>query len=178
VFDPNADMPEQELNLLQFTACLVAQAGASSAQIVWSDTRRIAGTARGSHGRPDYFRTETYFCDSARLVDRPEDWSGRFDPRRNWNGSDVATLPNQIGKHPVLFPPLQVLHRHCGHFRAAESAAKQDGNHGVVPRAAEGNTVKRAEQSLALVGGQPVPEPYAVLLNPPLPFGYRRRDPD
>jgi len=30
-------MPEQELNLLQFTAAIVAQLGAGAAQVVWGD---------------------------------------------------------------------------------------------------------------------------------------------
>jgi hypothetical protein len=58
-----------------------------------------------------------------------------------------------------------VLDAYAGHFRSAGPAAEQDGNHGVVPRAAQGSTVERAEQSLTLIGREPVPEPYAVLFN-------------
>ena len=68
----NAYMSEQELDLLKLSACLVAQSGTGTAEIVRRNA--IQTTFRGPrlYYAPDNFRAETTCRDPAGLVDRPK----------------------------------------------------------------------------------------------------------
>jgi hypothetical protein len=64
---------------------------------------------------PNHFRAEAVGCYSTRFVDGAEDGAvlntgfsypdgdGFGDPIGYWNGSNVATLPDQVGEYPVFF---------------------------------------------------------------------------
>jgi len=52
-------MAKQELNLFQLASGLVAEAGAGSAEIVWSDHTEAAISSRFANDRPDHFRGES-----------------------------------------------------------------------------------------------------------------------
>ena len=85
------------------------------------------------HNRPDHFWTEPVWRNSPRLVDRAEHGSGSHgrsghprlnggtDPVWNWNGSDVAALPDQISKDPMVFAPLEVGDRYSSKLRPGEA---------------------------------------------------------
>src|ERR1700722_5727939 len=68
----NAFMSEQELDLLKFSACFVAQSGTGTAEIVRRNP--IQTTFRGPrlYDAPYDFWTETARRDPAGLVDRPK----------------------------------------------------------------------------------------------------------
>ncbi len=65
-----------------------------------------------------------------RLVDRVEDRAIRdfrlrrpglqcaCNPERDWDGSNMAALADEIRGHPVFFPLLQILNTERGHFCA------------------------------------------------------------
>jgi hypothetical protein len=73
----NANMSEQELDLLKLSACLVAQSGTVTAEIVRRNA--IQTTFRGPrlHDEPYDFRTETACRDPAVLVHRPKNRADR-----------------------------------------------------------------------------------------------------
>jgi hypothetical protein len=65
----NADVPEQELNLLQFSARFVAQAGARAAEVMRGHTSEVARGAGLLHDTPDHLRAEAVRGNPSRLVD-------------------------------------------------------------------------------------------------------------
>jgi hypothetical protein len=138
-------MSEQELDLLKLSACLVAQSGAGTAEIVRRNA--IQTTFRGPrlYDAPDDFRAETTCRDPVGLVDRPEDRAGRdagsgqpavhrkLHPGRDWHRSNVTTLANKVGDDPVLFSLLEVFDGEPGYLRSPEATTEQNRDHGVVP---------------------------------------------
>jgi hypothetical protein len=86
----DAHVAEQKLNLFQFATCLVTQACASAAEIVWGNAGHRGFRTRVLHHTPDDFRAKAVRCDSARFVYRPKDCSrtqvrGRY-PRLQTRG--------------------------------------------------------------------------------------------
>src|SRR5262249_2697215 len=117
----DGDVPEEELDLIQFAAIKVAEARAGSPQVV----RRQPVGARASRRRPDYIHQHlgrhAISPDTASLVDRAEpralsDYRGRrpgvhrsLHPRWNRDRAYVARLSDEIGSDPVLLPLLDRL---------------------------------------------------------------------
>ncbi len=172
----HADVPEQELDLLQLATTLVAQPGARPTEVMRRHIAEIAGLARLLDNAPDDFRTEPTRGNSPGFVyrakDRPIDDSRLRHPRLessgnpewDWNGPNMTTLADQIGEHPVFFSLLQILNAQCCQFRATQSASQQHGDHGVISYSPEGVPVEYAEQTSSLLGGQPIAHPDAKLL--------------
>ena len=73
----DADMSEQELDLLELPAGLMTQTGTGATQIVRSNTIQPAFRAPSLHNSPDDLRTEAGLSDPAGLVDGPKNRAGR-----------------------------------------------------------------------------------------------------
>ena len=113
-------MAEQELNLLQFAAGLMAETGACPPEVVRREKWNLAVLGFPLHDTPNDLRAETCAPNSACLVDRTKEGAGSdsgslrpgvnssFYPIRDWNGSYVAALADKIGYDPVLLPLLYV----------------------------------------------------------------------
>jgi len=125
------DLSQQELNLLQFTAGLMAKASASSTKVVRSERLDFTVLCLLLHDTPNDFGTEASSPDSASLVDRTKENARRhpgssrpsvnsgFHPIRDWNSSYMAALTDKIGNDPVLLPLLDVLNSHSNQFSSA-----------------------------------------------------------
>ncbi len=70
------------------------------------------------------------------------------------DGSDA--LANKIGNHPVLLPLLDVFDFQRRQFRAAETAAQQNRECGVVALSAQNGNVRRPQKALALLRTKPI----------------------
>jgi hypothetical protein len=66
-------VPEQELNLFEFSPSLVTQARACSAKIVWRNVRQSALGRSLFDNTPNHFRAESVRRYSTRFVDSTED---------------------------------------------------------------------------------------------------------
>ena len=137
-------MPEQELNLLQFTTAVVAQLRTGPAEVVWRDmlqTRSLAAAsdhiphnvlrdATSPHlPLPCHRSEDSALCDVRRVCPVVE---GSFDPVRNGYGANVATFANQIHHGPVSLAHLDVVQLQTDQFRSAKPAAKQHGQHRII----------------------------------------------
>ena len=69
----DADVPQQELNLFEFSPGLVTQARACPAKIVRRNVRQSATSRSLSDYTPNYFRAESVWRYSTRFVDGTED---------------------------------------------------------------------------------------------------------
>jgi hypothetical protein len=124
------NVAEQKLNLLQFAAGLVTEAGASSPEVVWRERWDLTVLCLLLHDTPNDLGAEAGSPNSACLVDRKKS-TGRdsrglrpginpsFHPIRDWNGSYVAALADEIGDDPVFFSLLQVFNAQRSQFRPA-----------------------------------------------------------
>jgi hypothetical protein len=70
-------VPEQELNLFEFSPGLVTQARACAAKVVWRNVRESATGRSLFDNTPNHFRAEAVGRYSTRFVDGTEDSSGR-----------------------------------------------------------------------------------------------------
>lgn len=180
-------MSEQELDLLKLSACLVAQSGTGTAEIVRRNA--IQTTFRGPrlYDAAYDFRTETVCRDPAGLVDRPKNRAGRdassgqpvvdrkLDPGRDCHCSNVTTLANKIGDDPVLFSLLEVFDGELRYLRPPEATTEQTRDHCVVAFGTQVLTAERCEESLPLVRRQPIPDAHAMLLYALDPPDSRRK---
>ena len=125
------DVPQKELNLLQFTTSLMAKTGASPTEVVRSERRNLTVLCFLLYNTPNYLGAESGSPNPASLVDRAEERAGRnpggshpgvnssLHPIWDRNGSYVATLADKIGYNPVLLPLLYVFNAQCCQFRPA-----------------------------------------------------------
>jgi hypothetical protein len=87
-----------------------------------------------------------------------------LDPGRDWHRSNVTTLANEIGDYPMLFSLPEVLDGEARYFRPSEAATEENRDHGVVAFGTQVLTAERCEESLPLVGSQPIPDAHSMLL--------------
>ena len=73
----DADVPEQELNLFEFSTGLVTQARACAAKVVWRNVRKSATGRSLFDNTPNYFRAEAVGRYSTRFVDGTENGAFR-----------------------------------------------------------------------------------------------------
>jgi hypothetical protein len=111
----NGNVAEQELDLFEFTACLVAKPRTGSSQVVRCDGWQTAAFRARFHNSPDDLGRKTVSPDSACLVDGPQQWTsfdaGAKGPAvdrflysvRNGNRPDMATFSSQICDNPMAF---------------------------------------------------------------------------
>ena len=113
---------QQELNLLQLPATAVTQLSTGSPQVVGSNVLQPCAHAAGPDHIPHHILRDTLPPYLVRSGHGPEDSSlsypgGRrpfiergFDPLGNGNGTDVASLANQIHYGPVPLTHLDLMH--------------------------------------------------------------------
>jgi hypothetical protein len=180
-------MSEQELNLLKLSACLVAQSGTCTAEIVRRDAIQTTFRGPSLYDAPYDFRTETACRDPASLIDRPKNRAGRdassgqpvvdrkLDPGRDGHRSNVTTLANKIGDDPVLFSLLKVFDGESCYLSSSETTTEQNRDHCVVAFGTQVLTAERCEESLPLVRRQPIPDAQTMLLYALDPPDSRRK---
>jgi len=125
------DVPQKELNLLQFTTSLMAKTGASPTEVVRSERWNLTVFRFLLYNTPNDLGAESGSPNSASLVYRTKERAGRnlgaphprikssLHPIRNRNGSCVAALADKIGYDPVLLPLLYVFNAQRCQFRPA-----------------------------------------------------------
>ena len=96
---------------------------------------------------------------------RPTSCPLRLDPGRDRYGSHMATLADKVGDYPVLFSLLEIFDGEPRCLGSPEATSEENGDHGIVAFAAQILTLEHREESLALFGSQPIPDPHAMLLH-------------
>ncbi len=164
-------MSEQELNLFQFSARFAAQTGARATKVMGCHAGEATSRAGFLDDAPDHLRAEAVGGNPSRFVDCAKDWAGcdlRFrqpgaqtclDPKRNRHGPDVTAFAYEISKDPVLFALLQILNGERGQFCPTQPATQENGNHSVIPDAAQRLPIKHLKQAPPLFGREPIPDP-------------------
>jgi hypothetical protein len=172
----HADVPEQELDLVEFAAGQVAQTGARAAEIVGRNIHQSAAGRSSLDHAPDNLGAEAIRRYPTRLVNGAEhgplrqagfcqpDVNGVGDPVRYRNRSNVTAFPDQIGKDPVVFALLKILNLNASQLGAPQATPEEDGYHGVVSLAAKGGSVEAREESPTLLYCEPIPDTSSVLL--------------
>ena len=87
-----------------------------------------------------------------------------LDPGRDWHGSNVTTLADEVGDYPMLFSLLEVLDGEPGYAHPAKSATEKNRDHSVVAFGTQVLSGERRKEPFALVGGQPIPDAHSMLL--------------
>jgi hypothetical protein len=166
------DMTQQKLDLLQLSACQVAQTRTCPTKIMGSQAQDSSTPSSGLYDMPYCFRSDSISPDHSVLVHPAKDIAlGDFGsdgpfinsslyPRGHRHRPDMATLPDEVGDHPVFFPKLQVLHANAHRFCAAKPAAKKHGKDRTIAFPAQGLRARSSEKCLPLFDSQPVPDPH------------------
>jgi len=109
----NGCVAQQELNLLQFTAAIVAELRTGPPQVVWCNVLQACSLAASSDYVPDNVLREASAPHLSPAGDRSKDFAltnpsgscplieSGLHPVRNGHGADVATLADQIHRCPV-----------------------------------------------------------------------------
>jgi len=117
----NRCVAQQELNLLQLTATVVAQLRAGPPQIVRCNVLQACSLATGSDHVPDNILREAATPHLSPSGDGSKDFAladpsgpcplieSGFHPVRNGHGANVATFANQIHYGPVSLAHLNVV---------------------------------------------------------------------
>ena len=80
----------------------------------------------------------------------------RFSPIRNRNGSDVASLAQEIDDDPVFFPLLKMTQGQCDHFMSSQPAREHESQQSAVSFAFEPLAIRSLPKRLSLFCSQPV----------------------
>src|SRR5688500_7436467 len=89
----NRDVPEQELNLVQFATREMAETGTRASEVVGCELVDAGPSGGGAHDVPQHLRRHAFAPDTADLVDRAEHRAVR-DGRRGGPRVDVM-LPTR-----------------------------------------------------------------------------------
>src|SRR6516225_2168737 len=79
-------------------------------------------------------------------------------PRGDRHRTHVSGLPHQVSNHPALLSQFHGVDTEGKQFAPPQSASDQRGKNGVVSLTTERFPIRTRQQSLALVGCQPVPD--------------------
>jgi hypothetical protein len=160
----HGNVSKQELNLLQLTAGGSAKPGAASTKIV---RRELPDPNLGSklfdNVPYELFRHlfAPYFAGAAHAAEEPASCdSGGFrpfvqqtlHPIRNWDGSNVPSLPAKVYDCPMSFALLKMTYRQASDFVATEPTSKKYCQQGPIPFALDPIAIRSLPESLALVG--------------------------
>src|SRR3972149_2526305 len=108
------NVPEEELDLIEFTASKMTQTCAGAPKIMRGELLNPSLSGGVFNDFPDDLRGHPVSPDFASLVDCPEHPTGTdmrrgrpciygpLHPKRNWNRTHMATLANEIRDYPVL----------------------------------------------------------------------------
>ena len=131
------DMTQQKLDLLQLSACQVAQTRTCPTKIMGSQAQDSSTPSSGFYDMPYCFRSDSISPDHSVPVHSAKDVTlgdpgsvgpfinGSFYPRRHRHRPNVPALSDKVGYYPVLFPELQIFHANAYRFGTAQSAAKK-----------------------------------------------------
>ena len=170
-------MSQQELNLLQFTAAIMAQLRAGSPQIMRRNVLQSGSLATSSDHVPDNILRDAVTPHLAQSGDRSKDFAiadpsgacplvqGSFDPRRNGHRANVATFADQINHRPMALTHLDVVELQANEFRSAKTTTEEHGQHGVIALGTHTITTSTLEYFRTLLGAQPVAGAESELLN-------------
>lgn len=146
-------MSQQELNLLQLAAAIVAQLRTGPAEVMRCNMLQARSLAAGLDYVPHNILRDPVPPHLSRSSDGSEYPSIRdpgcsyplieccFDPIWNRNGADVASLADQIHHRPVSLAHLDFIQLQADQFRSAEATTEQHGQHRVVTLGAHGTAV-------------------------------------
>jgi hypothetical protein len=121
-------MPEQELNLLQLPAAVVAQLRASSPQVVWCDVFQPHSLATSLHDVPDYILRNAFspYLSRFRYCAKYSSFRNscclgpliecRFGPFRNRDRADVPPFADQIHYRPMPLTDLDLIQLQANQF--------------------------------------------------------------
>src|SRR5215467_10119092 len=130
------NVPQQELDLLQFAAGGVAQAGTGAPTIV---RRQFGNTSPAGvllHDVPDHFFGDSLSPNRSLPSHAPEDppvgdrrrlepeIDSRFDPIRHRNRPDMRRLADQVCDDPMFLSLLKVVYLQSSNLAAAQAATK------------------------------------------------------
>jgi hypothetical protein len=68
----------------------------------------------------------------------------------------VTAFADELSKDPVIFALLEILNGERCQLRPAQSAAEENGDHCVIPDAAQGLTIKHLKQAPPLFRREPI----------------------
>jgi hypothetical protein len=106
---------------------------------------------------PDDFLAEALARNGAAASHWPENMSGgdarrrspcidrHLHPRRHRRGADAPVFSDEIDDAPPAIALLDVCKCERGHFRTAQSAAKEDGENGAIPQPGDSREIWRAQ---------------------------------
>jgi hypothetical protein len=137
-------MPQQELNLLQFSTAVVTQLRACPPQVMRRDVLQAHSLATVLNYVPDHILRDALPPHLTHSGDRAKDSSLRnprclgpliergFDPRWNGNSTDVPALADQVHDCPVTLADLDLTQFQAHQFRSTKTTTKQHRQHGIV----------------------------------------------
>src|SRR5580692_7859307 len=133
----NRCVAQQELNLLQFTAAIMAEFRAGPPQVVRCNVLQACSRAAGSDHVPHDILREAAAPHLSPSGDRSKDFALRnpsgsgpliesgFHPVRNGHGADAATLADQIHGCPVTLTHLDLIQLQADQLRSAKATTKE-----------------------------------------------------
>src|SRR5512146_381806 len=113
-------MPEQKLNLLQFSARSLAQASTAATKVMRRNVRKSRLFGRVLHNVPDRLYRKPFSPDSVQPVDFPEDlavldagghnpvFQSLSNPIGNWHRPNMTAFANHVDNRPVAFPLFKI----------------------------------------------------------------------
>ena len=77
----------------------------------------------------------------------------------------MTAFAYEISKDPVLLALLQILNGERGQFCPTQSATQENGNHSVIPDAAQRLPIKHLKEAPPLFRSEPIPDPNSKFLD-------------
>ena len=87
----------------------------------------------------------------------------------------MATISDEIDNRPAILPPLKMIKAEVGEFTSAKTATEQDRNDRSVALALEAFGIGGLPQGPSFLGGQPISQPNAKLLEAFYPTDASRK---
>jgi hypothetical protein len=172
------DMPEQELNLFKLTAVAMTQLRTGRPQVVRCNVLYAGFLAAGSDHVPDNVLRYAAAPHLSQSGDRSKDFAirdigcacplveGGFDPVRNGDGANVATLADQINHCPVPLAHLDVVQLQANQFRPSKATTEQHGQHRIIALGPHSVSPCSLEHFRTLLCAQPMPDRNPSCLTP------------
>ena len=133
------NVTQQELDLLQLSACRVAQARAGPTTIVGRELLNSSTLCTGSHNVPDDLFGDAVAPNRALAAHAPKDSpipdacrlspfvDCCLDPIGDRHSTDMPALAHQIDQGPVFLPLLDIAKLELGNLGPAQTAAEKNG---------------------------------------------------
>ena len=141
----DGDVPQQELDLVQFASGFAAQAGAGPSEVMWG--KPINGRFLGAVLHDVPYAPLRYACSPrlARPANTPEHApvanagglapgvNCRLDPVGNRYCANVSAFTDEVDDGPVILPPLNMREFQLCSLSTAKPAAQQNPKQGSIP---------------------------------------------